>query len=258
MKMRRGGLRRLAASGIGFFLAAAWSPGAEPTPLPFTAGVMFDHMSRTVVWEGETETSRVAVNCVSLRAGFDLGRGVTLGLSAGLALSDFDALAFLDLPISLELGSSVLKGVALAAEIEAVLLDLGDFEIGAAGRVVSSFGLARTWTLEDFAVPGRAEGRTNWMEASAAPRLAYHLSGGFVPYLEVAARWFRVDVRMKETLEDLQDAEKKRIKGDFSLSASLGGDIRLSDRLVVRAKAGIVPHAGGAGVSASLGLLFAF
>jgi len=258
MKTRRGGLRRLAALGLGFFLAAAWSPAAEPTHRPFTAGVMFDHLSRTVAWEGETEASRVAANCVSLRAGFDLGRGVTLGLSAGLALSDFDALAFLDLPISLELGSSVLKGIALGAEVEAALLDLGDFEIEAAGRIVSSFGLARTWALEDFAVPGRAEGRTNWLEASAGPRLVCHLYGGFVPYLEVAARWFRVDVRMEETLEDLQDAEKKRINGDISISASLGGDIRLSDRLAVRAKAGIVPHAGGAGVSASLGLLFAF
>ena len=259
MIKRRGGVRGLVALGIGLVLATVSpSTAAEPKPRSLTAGVVFDHFSSTVVWEGDTEASRVRSSLVSARAGFDLGRDVTLSLTAGLSLSDFNALVFRDLPISLEFGSAALKGLALGAELEAVLINFGDFEIGAAGRFVSSFGLARTWPLEDFAVPGEAKGKGNWMEASAGPRLAYRLSRGFVPYLEVAARWLRVDFQMDETLDDLQGTEKKRVPGDFSFSVSLGGDIRLAERLMVRAKAGIIPFAGGVDSLASVGLVFAF
>jgi hypothetical protein len=253
-----GGFRHIVALGMGLVLTAASSAAAEPRLRSFTAGVVFDHFSRTVVWEGDTEAARVLGNLVSARAGFDLGRGVTLCLTAGLSLSDFDDLVFRDLPISLEFGSAALKGFALGAEIEAVLINFGDFEIGAAGRFVSSFGLARTWPLEDFAVPGEAKGKANWMEASAGPRLAYRFSRGFIPYLEVAARWLRADFGMEETLDDLHGTEKKRVHGDLSISVSLGGDIRLAERLMLRAKAGIVPFAGGVDSLASVGFVFAF
>lgn len=259
MNKRRGGLRRLVGLGIGFVLAAASTSAAVESKLrAFTVGVVFDHFSRLVVWEGETEESRVLASLVSARAGFDLGRSVRLGLTAGLSLSDFDALTFPDLPISLELGSGALKGFVLGAELDAVLFDFRDFEISAHGRFVSSYGLARTWPLEDFAVPGQAEGKANWMEASAGPRLAYRFSGGFVPYLEVAARWLQADVRMEETLDDLHGTEQKRVQGDFSLSVSLGGDIQLTERLMIRAQAGIAPFAGGVDGLASVGLVFAF
>lgn len=258
MKMRRGGFRRLAGLGIGLVLAAAAASAAESKVRSFTAGVVFDHFSTTVVWAGDAETSRVLANMVSARAGFDLGPGLKFGLTAGLSLSDFNTLVFRDLPISLEFGSAALQGIALGAEVEAALFDFGDIEISAAGRIVSSFGLAKTWPLEGFAVPGQAVGKANWMEAWAGPRLAYRFSAGFVPYLEAAVRWLRADFLMEETLDDLHGAEKKRVQADFSFSVSLGGDIRLTDRLMARAKAGIAPFGGGVDGLVSLGLIFAF
>jgi hypothetical protein len=258
MNLRRERVRRLVGVGIGLVLAAASTAAAESKPRTITAGVVFDYFSRTVVWEGDTEDYRIAAGLVSARAGFVLSPRVSLGLTAGLSLSDFSGLVFRDLPISLELGSGTLKGLALGAELEAVLFNFEDFEIGATGRFVSSFGLARTWPLEDFAVPGEAKGKANWMEASAGPRLSYRFSGGFVSYLEVAARWLRVDFPMEETLDDLNGTEKKRVQADFSFSVSLGGDIKLTERLTVRGEAGIIPFPGGVDGLASVGLVFAF
>jgi hypothetical protein len=258
MKKRGGGAGRLAGIGMGLVLAAATTLAAGSKSPSVTAGILFDHLSRTVTWEGDADTSRVTANLVSARAGLALGRGLTLGVTAGLSLSDFDAPVFRDLPISLELGSGALKGFVLGAELEGVLFDFGDFEIKAAGRFVSSFGLTRTWPLEDFAVPGEAKGKATWTEASAGPRLAYRISEDFVPYLEVAARWFRVDLQMDETLEDLHGTETKRVPGGLSFSASLGGDIKLTERLAIKASAGIVPFDGGLDVLASAGLVFAF
>jgi hypothetical protein len=151
-----------------------------------------------------------------------------------------------------------MKGLVLGAELEALLLKSGDFEIKTAGRFVSSLGMSKTWPLEGFAVEGEAKGRSNWMEASAGPRLAYLLSDAFVPYIEVNARWFRADFRMDETLGDLQGHEKRLVKGDFSFSVGLGGDARVSDRLTIKAKAGFIPYAGGVDALASVGLLYVF
>jgi hypothetical protein len=258
MRKRSGRVGRLLFLGAVFVLASGEASAAESKIKTLMAGLNYDYFSRTVVWDGDTVPSRIQASLVSARADVGFGKGLTLSLSAGLSLTDFEGLAFGTLPISLAFDASPIKGLVLGAELEAPLIEYGDFEIKAAGRLVSSFGMSKTWPLEGFAVEGKAKGRSNWMEASAGPRVAYLLSGAFVPYLEVSARWLRADFRMEETLEDLQGRETKRIKGDFSFSVALGGDARVSDRLTIKAKAGFIPYAGGVDALASVGLLYLF
>jgi hypothetical protein len=258
MRKRSGGAWRPISLGIALVLAAAHAPAAESKVQKFMAGLNFDHFSKTIVWDGDTGSSRLRASLVSARTDFGFGKGLTLSLSAGLSLTDFEGLAFRTLPITLEYDASPMKGLVLGAELEALLLKSGDFEIKTAGRFVSSLGMSKTWPLEGFAVEGEAKGRSNWMEASAGPRLAYLLSDAFVPYIEVNARWLRADFRMDETLGDLQGHEKRLVKGDFSFSVVLGGDARVSDRLTIKAKAGFIPYAGGVDALASVGLLYVF
>ena len=258
MTKRSRGAWRLIYMGIALALSAATAPAAESKIKTFMAGLNFDNFSRTIVWDGDTASSRLRASLVSARADLGFGKGLTLSLSAGLSFTDFKGLAFGTLPISLEYDASPMKGLALGAELEALLFQSGKFEIKAAGRFVSSFGMSKTWPLEGFAVEGQAKGRSNWMEVSAGPRLTYLLSDAIVPYLEVNARWLRADFRMEETLEDLHGLETKRIKGDVSFGVAVGGDARVSDRLTIKAKAGFVPYAGGADALASVGLLYMF
>ena len=258
MTKRSGGAWRLISLGIALALAAAHAPAAESKVKTFMAGLNFDHFSRTIVWDGDTGSSQLRASLVSARTDFGFGKGLTLSLSAGFSLAGFGGLVFEALPITLEYDASSLKGLVLGAELEALLLKSGDFEIKAAGRFVSSFGMSKTWPLEGFAVEGEAKGRSNWMEASAGPRLAYLLSDKFVPYLEVNARWLRADFRMEETLEDLQGLETKRSNGDLSFSVALGGDVRASERVTIKAKAGFAPYPGGTDALISIGLFYMF
>lgn len=258
MTKRSGGAWRLICLGIALSLLAANATAAGPKIKTFMAGLDFGHFSRTIVWEGDTASSRLRASLVSARADLGFGKGLTLSFSAGLSFTGSEGLTFGTLPITLEYDASLLKGLVLGAELEAFLLKSGHFEIKAAGRFVSSFGMSKTWPLAGFAVEGEAKGRSNWMEASAGPRLTYVLPSAFLPYLEVNARWLRADFRMEETLKDLHGLETKRVKGDLSFSVALGGDIRASDRLTIKAKAGFVPHAGGADAMASIGLLYMF
>jgi hypothetical protein len=239
-------------------LAAAPAPAAEPKIRMLMAGLNYDHFTRTVVWDGDAASSKIVSSLISARADFGLAKGMTFSLAAGLSLTDFKNLAFMNLPITLEYGGAPITGIVLGGEFEAPLHKLGDFEIRAAGRLVSSFGMSKTWTLEDFAVDGQAKGRMNWLEASAGPRVAYLFFGRFVPYLEVSVRWLMADFRMDESLGDLQSSEKKRVKGDFAIGISLGGEGRVSDRLFVRAKAGFIPFAGGVDALASIGVSYVF
>jgi hypothetical protein len=258
MTMRSGAAWRLISLGIAMALLAAHAPAAELKVKSFMAGLDFDHFSRTIVWDGDTASSALRASLVSARAELGFGKGLTLSLSAGLSQTGFKGLAFGTLPITLEYDASPMKGLVLGAGLEVLILNSGNFEIKAAGRFVSSFGMSKTWPLEGFSVEGEAKGRTNWMEASAGPRLAYMLSDAIVPYLEVSVRWLRADFRMEETLGDLNGLETKRIHGDLSYSVALGGDARVSGWLTLKAKAGFVPRAGGADALASVGLLYAF
>jgi hypothetical protein len=256
MRKREGKAGCLIVLGSLFLAAGGSAAAAEPKVKAVSAGLSFDHFTRTVVWKGDESSSRILSQLVSARAEFGTGRGLVFSLSAGLSLADFKGLAFGSLPISLEYGGAPIAGLALGAEILAPLHRAGDFEIIAAGRFVSSFGMSKTWPLEGFAVEGEAKGRPGWMEASIAPRAAYLFFDGVVPYLEVSARWFRAGFRMEEALEDLAGEETKRVTGDLAFGVALGVDAEVTERIAVRAKAGIMPFTGGVDGLVSIGVQY--
>ena len=257
MKHPSRAVRAVIVSGI-LALAGLPAAAADAAAPRLTAGLVFDYSNRTVQWAGDDADSRMTMGRLSVQAALALGRRMKLTAAAGLSLSDFSGLVFRGLPISLAYESGPAKGLAVAVGFDARLLRFGDFEMTAGGRLVSSFGLTKTWPLEGFAVPGQARGRVNWMEAAAGPRLAYKFFGRFVPYVEAAVRWLRADFRMDERLEDLEGREKKTVKGDVAVSIALGADFRAAKRLSLGAKAGFMPFAGGVDSLVTAGLTYVF
>jgi len=258
MIKKRGRRGLLFFPAVALMLAAGGASAAESNIKMLAAGLSYDHFSRTVAWEGDEASSKILFHRLSATADFGVGNGLVLSLSAGLSLSDFAALTFGSLPISLEFGGAPLKGLALGAELVAPVHKRGDFEIAAAGRFVYSFGMSKTWPLEGFAVEGNARGMSDCMETAIGPRVSYLFFGRVVPYLEVSVRWLWADFGMTETLGDLVGEERKQVGGDISFSAALGADAKVSDRLLVKAKGGIVPFAGGVDGSVSIGILYGF
>jgi len=250
--------RGICILGILALLASRGASAADPNVKSITAGLSYEHFSRPVVWPGDDAASKILSHTVSARADIVLANGLTFRLDAGISLNDFSGLTFGVLPISLELDGNPIKGFALGAEVAAPLKKVGAFEIGAAGRLVYSFGMTKSWPLEGFAVEGEATGQPRWMELSAGPRIAFLSAGRIVPYAEVRASLFWAGFRMSETLGDLSGEETKSVRGDFAVSIALGADVRVTDRISVKAKAGIMPAAGGTGAMASIGALYGF
>ncbi len=261
MRDRRGRIRSVAIAlvlGAAVGLAPARAEAALIKIRSIAAGLGYENLSRTVVWKGDTGLSKIRANLLAARADLGLGRDAVLGLSAGFVLTDFKGLAFGELPIALAFDARPLAGFFLGAEGFVPVRRFSDFEISGTGRLVYSFGMSRTWTLEGFAVPGRATGQSNWFEAAAGPRLSYLIFGRVVPYLEVWARWLTAGFEMSEALEDLTGTETKRVRGNFGISASLGADAAVTDRISVRAKAGFRPYVGGVDGLFSVGVLYKF
>ncbi len=255
---RRGWERVLGSLFVLAVLAAgpAWAEG--PNVRSLAAGIGFDNFSRTVVWSGDDAPSRLLGNMIAARAEVGVGEGLVLNLFAGLSFSDSSGLTFGTLPISLQFSGPAISGFALGVEAERSLKRFGDFEIGAVGRFVYNFGLSRTWPLEGFAVEGRATGQPHWLEIAAGPRVAYLFFGRVVPYVEVTARMLWAGFRMTEVLGDLEGRETKKLNGDFAVAVALGADARVSPRITVKGKAGIMPYAGGVDTVFSIGVLYGF
>lgn len=249
---------RILGLGAALALAAGPVPAGAAGVTSFSAGLVWDHFSRTVVWSGDEAPSRIRAHAVSARAEVGMGGGLVFDLSVGVSFSSFPDMTFSALPISLQFTGETIGGLVVGAGLSAPLLEAGDFEISAAGRIVYSMGMSKTWPLEGFAVDGRAEGKPDWLEVSLGPRVAYLLPGRIVPYLEIGARWLRADFRMSEVLGDLEGEEDKKVVGDLAVSVVLGADARVSERITVVGKAGLMPCAGGVDSLASLGLLYRF
>jgi hypothetical protein len=258
MRNRTGMVGRILCLGVALALAAGQASAEDANVKSFSAGLVWDHFSRTVVWAGDEAPSEIVTHAVSARADIGMGKGLIFSLSVGMSFSSFPDMTFSALPISLQFDSATISGIVLGAGLTAPLVKAGDIEISAAGRFVYSMGMSKTWPLEDFAVDGQAEGRPNWMELSLGPRVAYLFFGRFVPYLEASVRWLRADFRMSEVLGDLDGEEKKKVGGDLAVCVALGADAQVADRLAVVAKAGIMPFAGGVDILASAGLLYRF
>ncbi len=261
MRDRRGRIRGVLASlalgaAIGLAPAQAAIVGLKVESL--AAGLVYESLSRTVVWKGDAASSKIQANLVSARAELGFGKGVVVSLSAGLALTDFKDLVFTSLPVSLQYDSPPLKGFSLGAEAVVPLHKFSEFEISGTGRIVYSFGMSKTWPLEGFAVVGKAAGSSSWVEAALGPRVSYLFFGRVVPYVEVCARWLGAGFEMTETLGDLVGNETKRVRGDFAFSVALGADASVTDRIAIKARAGILPFAGGVDSLLSVGVLYKF
>lgn len=239
-------------------LAAGRAQAAEPNVKSISAGLGFDHFARTVVWSGDGSASRIAANLITARAELDVGRGLVFGLIAGLSVANLGELTFDTLPISLRLAGSGISGFALGAEAAAPLKRLGDFEIGAAGRFVYHFGMSKSWPLEGFAVEGRATGQPSWLEVAAGPRVAYLSFGRIVPFFEATARMLWAGFQMTEVLGELEGREAKKVNGDLAVALAIGADVRVTDRVALKGKAGIMPRAGGVDAVFSFGALYGF
>ncbi|HVP92097.1 MAG TPA: hypothetical protein VMS75_12885 [Terriglobales bacterium] len=258
MKAKLGRPPALVLAALALLLAAAGEAGAAAAGREFGLGLGVATFSRAVASGASAGLTKVRAATVFLSGTCRPAHWLLLELFAGLPSTNPDGLVFEGLPISIDYEAGAIRGLLLGGGLAAKLGAFGRLEIEGAGRFVYSQGATKTRPMSDFTVSGSAGAKPAWLEASLGPRLLYRASPGFVPYLRVAASWFRGSLTMTETLGDLAGREKLTLKAKAFLEAALGADVMLRARLTLRAEAGLLPRPGGADAAASAGLFYRF
>jgi hypothetical protein len=109
-----------------------------PNQMTFSAGVGFEYFNRTISWDEGELTSPLKSLMLTLNADIEVIDGLTLGAIVGFASSNYDALMFKELPISLELKVGSISGFVLGVEAEFVLYSTYDFALNAIGQFLRS------------------------------------------------------------------------------------------------------------------------
>ncbi|OGD26394.1 MAG: hypothetical protein A2Y56_12215 [Candidatus Aminicenantes bacterium RBG_13_63_10] len=227
--------------------------------LSVKAGVGIEYLNRTLSWDENTFTSGLKGLLFALQAEVEVRKGLSVGIQAGYALSDFGGLIFRELPFSVEYQAGNMGGLYLGGSFKARASISETFDIELTAALDAYFGSRGEWDLEGLAVEGALEGRPFWTRIAVGPVLWYKgLSYYVYPYVQVLYTPLWGSFRMTETVEALEGTEKKAVAGSGRVTISLGVLSEISDAIGIRAEVYAGPRKGGLDIGGSGRLIFSF
>ncbi len=216
-----------------------------PNQMTIRAGVGFEYFNRTISWNDGELTSPLKSLMLTLNADIEVIDGLTIGAIVGYASSNYDALMFRDLPISLELNAGSISGFVLGAEAEFVLYSTYDFAINAIGQFLYYSGGTKEWGIPGLSVDGKAKGNPKWSRGTIGLSFEYTGLDYFYPYASLSFTPLWGNFEMDESIEDLTGTEKKDIKGKGKFTIGLGGLYEITNSIGLKAEIDILPYNGG-------------
>jgi hypothetical protein len=248
---------------IGISAPAAAQDGAEAARTKLTLSLQAEALSRTILWDEETRSSRLVNPQALLTVGYRAMPGLDLGFILGYSLASWNGLTFRGLPFSLENQAGAIGGPVLGAEIRKSLFVRGFWELELETRFTAGLGRTVTLPVEGLAVEGEAALQGTWMRIEAGPLLHYRGFEMFSPYL--GAFYDRLWGRMTadEVVGDLAGSEEKPVKGAGAWALQAGTTYEPSESFRVRIGGVLIPFGrieGGLGFDygASLRILIGF
>jgi hypothetical protein len=210
-------------------------------------GIGFEYFTRTINWDDE-HTSKLRYRFITLDMEVELQRGIFIRAVLGYSSSNYDALTFRELPISVVIGRDVgyIKGYIFGASVKKSLVQSEELKIDASGEFFYCIGSKNAWEFPpDFVVEGSVEGRPTWMRASIGPVFTYTGFESIYPYLYLNFNKLWGKFRMEETIEDLTGTENQKIYGESSICIGLGFTFKLTESLSFKPEVNFFPYKDG-------------
>ncbi|MDH4258204.1 MAG: hypothetical protein OEV50_05270, partial [Candidatus Aminicenantes bacterium] len=165
-----------------------------------TPGIGFEYFTRTINWDDE-HISKLRYRFMTIDMEVELQRGISIRAVLGYSSSNYDALTFRELPVSLELDVGYIKGYILGANVKKSLVQSEELKIDASAEFFYCIGSKNEWEFPpDFVVAGSAEGRPTWMRASIGPVFTYTGFESIYPYLYLSFNKLWGKFRMEEII----------------------------------------------------------
>jgi len=244
------------------YLSFAQSETEEARPsINLRPSLGFEFFSRTVGWDGDDEktyNSKLQSLLFTLNLEFEIQEGLFLGVLLGYSSSNYDGMAFRELPFSIELDVGGIGGYLFGGEIKKNLISQRNFEIGLFGQFAFCLGVKNEWEIGDLNVSGKVEGNPTWMRAVAGPLLIYQRLDYFYPYLFLSFNYLWGNFEMDETVQTLKGNEKKKFSGEALLGISLGAIYELTDAFRLRGEASVFPYSKGIDFGFVINIAYAF
>ncbi len=213
-------------------------------------GIGFEYFTRTINWDDD-QISKLRYRFLTVDMEVELQRGLFIRAILGYSSSNYDAssnygaLTFRELPISLELDVGYIKGYILGANVKKSLVQSEELKIDASGEFFYCIGRKNEWEIPDLAVEGSAEGRPTWMRASIGPLITYTGFESVFPYLYLNFNKLWGKFHMEETVEDLTGTENQKIYGESLVCIGLGFTFKLTESLSFKPEVNFFPYKDG-------------
>lgn len=217
---------------------------------PFLSAEFF---SRSILWEGESllnpvredDTTRLKTFLFSLGLKVRFGDKLFAAPFVGYSLSNFDPLAFRELPFSVSLSTGYKDGLVLGAVLGGDFFSFGRFALGARGLFLTCLGLKKTLNITSLNTDGTLEGNPNWTVCNAGPVLTYKGIQYLYPFagLSYDRAWGKY--KIEQTIGLLSAEETRKFKSEGMLSAVLGVLYEMTDFFHVSGELKMMPYGGG-------------
>ena len=209
-------------------------------------GIGFEYFTRTINWDDEY-TSKLKYRFITLDMEVELQKGIFIQAVLGFSSSNYEALTFRELPVSVVMGQDAgyIKGFILGANVKKSLVQSEELKIDASGEFFYCIGSKNEWEIPDLVVEGSAEGRPTWMRASIGPIFTYTGFESIFPYLYLSFNKLWGKFRMEEIIEDLTGTEDQKIYGESSVCVGLGFTFKLTESLSFKPEVNFFPYKDG-------------
>ncbi len=210
-------------------------------------GIGFEYISRTINWDDDQYTSKLKANYFTFDTEFEFQGGFFVRAVFGFTTSNYESLAFRQLPVSVELGEEIgfIGGYLLGADIKKSIIQSEDMRIDFLGQFFYGIGNKKEWEITVLPVEGSIEGRPNWTKVTVGPVFTYTGFETVFPYLYLNFNKLWGRFRMDETIQDLEGSETKKISGESSFCVSPGVTFKINESFSLKSEVRLLPRKGG-------------
>jgi hypothetical protein len=237
-----------AAAVLALCLAAALAGPAsaqdyeQRTGIRFRPGLEAEYLSRTVVWDEKTQSSKLNAGLALFSFEIEFQPGFSFGLLGGYSLSDWSGIVFRNVPFSIDYEAGSIGGFLVGAQVDKTILTAGFFEMSVTAQYLAHFGSKKAFAFEQLNEPGDVDVQGSWMRVVAGPVFTYRGFESFSPFLTLTFNKIWGKFTLNQEVQDLFGSEEKTLDGRGFLGISAGTVYAPSPFFSLRLKGALYPY----------------